>query len=273
MPAICTMCRRRPAVYVRTFSGDKLCQACLRRQLLKQAKRSLGSHGILKPRQRIVVPLSPLAPLPSLALADLASRVEARYGSTIIILINRDALEPGPGTLDKIKELGAEVAVESRPLPGGLSPPECMRAERALAITAAKRLGADAVAMPYTRDLLTLALLEAMAGQAEMLSEAEESWPGPVPGVAGLSRVESEAAAAYAALQGYDATPLCRVNTGVARLLKAASWGRPELVYSSSKSIGLLASEAGSRFRRCRVCGGYTSGGDVCWLCRRLGLG
>ncbi len=273
MPAICTMCKRRPAVYARTFSGDKLCQACLRRQLTRQAKRSLGSHGALKPRQRIVVPISALAPLPSLALADLASRVEARYGATIIILINKETLKPSPTTLRKIGELGAMIEEESHPLPQGLTPPEYMRAERAIAFTAASKLKADAVAMPYTRDLLTLALLEATSNNPELLSEAEESWPGPVPGVAGLSRIESEAAAAYAALQGYDATPRCRVDTGVARLLKAASWGRPELVYSSSKSIGLLAGEASSRFGRCRICGGYTAGGGVCGLCRRLGLG
>lgn len=275
MRPVCTMCRRRPAVYHRTFSGDKLCLPCLRRQLERQVKRSLGSQGILKPRQRILVPITALAPLHSLALAELAARVEARYGSNVVVALNRRTVEVGGGTLSRLREAAPsidEIEIIEHDIPRPLTLAECTRAERSIAITTAHRLGLDAVAMPITRDMLATTMIEATATSPEMLSESEEAWPGLVPAIAGLSRVESEAVSAYAALQGYDATPKCSANTGLLRLFKSAATGRPELVYSSSRSIALLAGEAGRRLGRCRICGGYTSG-DVCRVCRMLGLG
>ena len=267
--AVCSVCKKRPAVYYRRFSGDRLCMPCLRKQLLKAVKKSLGAPGLLKPRQVVGVLISPIAPLHSIALADLVYRVEKSYGSTIKIL-HMDNVELSEDTQRLVSRLGEVIRVEApRVKEAGLV--ECMRLDRGLAGAAARMHGVNAVILPYTRSHLAMAGLEALLGEWWYWSEALDRWSGLVPMIAGLSSIEAEAASAYSFLIGADAVPRCRVNLAAGRLFKRVASNRPELVYSSSKTIDLLAGASGRRGTICRICGGYSSA-QVCSVCSRYGL-
>ncbi len=271
MAKLCTVCKRREAVYKRTYSGDLLCKPCLRRQLTRQIKHSLGSQGILKPRQHVIVALSPLAPLQSLTLAEIATSIEAKYGSKVTILYNKNTIKINNNRMQRPPVDAVELIVADDMLPKeDMTYTECMRFERATAVIHAIQNGADAVILPYTRDMLAIAMLEATASDWTYLSEARDYLAGAKPAIAGLSRVESEAASAYAALSGYDAQPLCKPRMLLSKVFKRIARGRPELVYSTAKSIELLSTQAGVKARTCRICGGYTRQGDVCSICKML---
>ncbi len=83
---LCDVCKRRPAVYRRRDSGEKLCTHCLSRSLVKRIKRGISRsvklrHGalvaVLALRERIVE---------SLALTEIVSLIEEKHGGHVLIL-------------------------------------------------------------------------------------------------------------------------------------------------------------------------------------------
>jgi len=262
----CSVCGRRDAVYFRVFSGDKLCLPCLRRQLMRSVKRALGSAGVLKPRQRILVLVSPVSPVVSLAHLDLVSRIEAGYGSRIVAIVP-DTIALSGDTFSRVEGIVDEVIRVDVGELNGLNLVECMRLDRGIAAVYARRSGSIAAILPYTRDHLTLAALEAITGEWWYWSESMDRWSGLVPLIAGFSRVESEAAAAYGFLAGYYAESRCSIFSKSKSVLKRVSYGRPELVYSSSKSIELFSRAVSRMGGVCRICGGF-SDSSICSICR-----
>lgn len=84
---LCDVCMRRPAVYRRRDSGEKLCAYCLSRSLVKRIRRGISRsvrlrHGalvaVLALKERIVE---------SLVLAEIVSLIEERYGGHVLILV------------------------------------------------------------------------------------------------------------------------------------------------------------------------------------------
>ena len=271
MGPLCTACKRRPAVYKRTYSGELLCAKCTRKALHRAVKRSIARLGLLRPRQTILVPLAESNPLGSLVLASALAEIEKHYGSRVILAIPEGANASPPQGVDV-----AVVSVSPREPPERGDPIACWRHDRRWSLRAARMLGADAVLLPLTRTDLNLLLLEALLrGEPAALSEALHSiaWTKP-PVASGLWRVEGELVAAYAALSGVEAPPGCVRGLRTAKeVYYSVAGGRPELEYSPAKSLEALAAAASRMFAVCPECGGYAHRGEgVCRYCSRYPL-
>ena len=264
---LCSVCRRRPSVYKRTYSGEYLCPSCLRRALEKAVRRSLGGHGLLKPGMRLLVPATLSSPLWSMVLVEVLSRVEKRYGSKVIFAVpnSLEGLELNKIEHSNVEPVGVRVIPENPP--EAPDPIACWRYDRRWALRVARSLEANAVIMPLTRTDLNLIMIEALLrGEPEALSEARPvlHWTEP-PVISGLWRAEGELVAAYAAVNGLEAPSGCTPRLVDAKdLFYSIARGRPELEYSTSKTMSLLSKA--ETIRACRECGGL--GGPLCRYCR-----
>jgi len=84
---LCDVCKRRPAVYRRRDSGERLCAYCLSRSLVKRVRKGISRsvrlrHGalvaVLALKERIVE---------SLVLAEIINLIEERHGGHVLVLV------------------------------------------------------------------------------------------------------------------------------------------------------------------------------------------
>lgn len=268
----CSVCKRRPAVYYRRLSGDKLCSRCLERQLSRTVKRTLSKSKALKPKQRVLLWLSPVDPWGSATLARILPVIEEAQASETIIA----------GT-SAISIRGLNLKLERSPIDVeayGHDPDinTCIRVDRSLARVTAEKLNVNTVILPYTRDTLTIAAVDAVTRGPWAVSEAAEKLEaGRVVFVSGMAGIEAEAAAAYSFLNRMEPIVRVRCAMPVKRVVYSIALGRPELLYSSTRTSQLFLDAArgmlGSSMSQCRICGGYASDrGSLCHVCRRLPL-
>jgi len=50
---LCTMCREREAVYTRRYSGESLCDQCLRKSIINKVRKTIGKLKLLERDDRI----------------------------------------------------------------------------------------------------------------------------------------------------------------------------------------------------------------------------
>lgn len=273
----CSSCRSRPASYYRASSGERLCSICLERSLARIVKETLARLAGLTPGDHIVVPVVAALKGRTLAMLRLLGLVEKRYPSTLSVVF---LYEPPPGDLELARRLdpkgsGLYVATVGSKVaePGSLL--ERLRMIRALGGGAARRLGANVVALPLLRDELSkLMLAEMLKGSVEGLLEHRPSLShGDLKYVYPLYRASSEDLALYTHILGLDPGAACgdslEADVGVL-LLHVFSEGR-ELSYSMPKSAEFLREAVGGS-GSCSVCGAE-GGAPVCRVCSRLGLG
>lgn len=267
---LCDACRRREAVYIRTYSGQKLCIICLRRTLERAVRRAVSEAGGLPPRSSIVVPITFTAPHLSMALVDVASRVERRFGSKIIALLPS---EVEVHKIDVLEGSGVEVIHLDVKPPGEATLNECLRFDAAWSAHIAAAIGADAVFLPVTLTDRILAVLDSLIlGETWMMSDSLISRRvGSVRVIHAFGIIEGETVAAYAARIGAVAWSPCRVRSPSKKVFYSIAYRRPELEYSAFKTISKL-SEAARRGGDCSVCGGLASGEEttVCPICEKL---
>lgn len=80
----CTSCSKRPAIYVRRSSGERLCSICFERSLIKAIKRSLRNVRGLAPGASILSVIIPERLVESVTLLYLLNKIERRYGCNVI---------------------------------------------------------------------------------------------------------------------------------------------------------------------------------------------
>ena len=270
----CSVCRRRPAFYLREYSGHRLCTLCIERTLAKTVKRRVNSTHLLSPGDTIAVPLYRYDPSGGLSLARLLSIVEARYGSRILILAPR-----GGGYEEHVSRVAEDAShrvdaevVWVEPLKPRVDRlVHCMRLERSWALRAAAEAGARVVVDSVNRSQALLAAMDALFdARVEGVSEALPVVPSEPPVIHGFYDVEAETVAAYAYSRGLVAGPSCRARSASKRVFLSVARGRPELAFSGYKVLEKLASRAEDLAGgRCRLCGGL--GGPVCSYCREAG--
>ena len=268
MAALCDVCRRRPAVYYRTYSGQRLCLPCLRRSLERAVRRSIGEAGGLRPGSTVAVAARLSSPHLGGALAEIAARVESRFNSRVVLMVPGSAALEGPASGLEVVEVGVE------PPEGPVGFAGCLRFESAWASLHASRLGADVVLLPVTLTDRILTALEAlMRGEWWALGDylVKRGPARGAPVVYAPSAVEGEALAAYAAARGWRGWAACRPAQDSRIVFYSVARGRPELEYSTVKTLGRLAAEAASRAPGlCPWCGGPTPSPGPCPSCSRL---
>lgn len=208
----------------------------------------------MKPKSRLLVPVYLSLPSFSLAIARTITRIERSFGSEVILALPTTISARVPPSLKLV-----EVDIKVGELPGDAI--GCLRLEKRWSLSVARTLGADAVVIPLTRTLMNLIMLNALlTGHPEGISEAEpwiaESDP---PIVSGLWMVESELVAAYTVLKGLYTEPACKLDLSLAkRVFYSIAGRRPELEFSSAKSLDLLRKGLTGLMGRCPLCAGYT---------------
>ncbi|MEB3846613.1 MAG: hypothetical protein GSR74_01400, partial [Desulfurococcales archaeon] len=136
----CDVCKKNKAVYLRTYSGHRLCPRCLERILARPVKRVIGESGLLRPNSRIALVVRPSSPAFSLAGLRLVAKVESKFNVKIIVII--------PSQLEGMEQVNETLEVASRrtvvekvkrefPAVKGdeLSMIACVRLERAWGLT------------------------------------------------------------------------------------------------------------------------------------------
>ncbi len=273
----CSSCRSRPASYYRASSGERLCRVCLERSLARIVKDTLARLAGLTPRDHIVVPVDAALKGRTLAMLRLLGLVEKQYPSTMSVVF---LYEPPPGDLELARRLdpkGSGIYVASTGSRPGepRSLLERLRMLRALGGGAARRLGANVVALPLLRDELSkLMLAELLRGSVEGVLEHRPSLGhGDLKYVYPLYRVSSEDLAFYTHTLGLEPGEACgdALEADVGGLLLRLFSESRELSYSMPKSAEFLREAAGGG-GSCSVCGAE-GGAPVCGVCSRLGLG
>ncbi len=254
----------REIVYYRTYSGEKLTRKQLKRALIRGVKRSLGESGLLKPKAALGVLVPDVNPLGGLVLLDAISVVERSYGGSVVPIINSNIeYNYNINEFNKIFFYNIEKINFNDII-------HCWREERAAGLRIASREALDALIIPLTRTDSNLIMIESMLrGEPEALSEALPTLPHTHPPViSGLSKLEGEIVAAYAAVfKLYAWRGQCRSRLRDAReLYYSIAVGRPELEFSSHKTLQLF-SRGTLRYGVCKRCGGFTRQGELCRYC------
>jgi len=84
---LCTRCSRRPAVYLRRHSGEKLCLGCLYRSIAKEIKRAFSSVRTTGPGLKVGVLVSENLALESLLLLKLLNDIEKSYSGLALAVV------------------------------------------------------------------------------------------------------------------------------------------------------------------------------------------
>ncbi len=275
----CDVCKKNKAVYLRTYSGHRLCPRCLERILARPVKRVIGESGLLRPNSRIALVVRPSSPAFSLAGLRLVAKVESKFNVKIIVII--------PSQLEGMEQVNETLEVASRrtvvekvkrefPAVKGdeLSMIACVRLERAWGLTLARELGAEALLYPLDRTTSNLLALEALLeGDPEGLSEALPAlpWTEP-PTIHYLHRVEAEALTAYAFIDEAWVDPLCTPALPSKIPFLSLMGSRPELEFSSTKTLERLAINLSEKWNKCPYCGGFARSKGACSYCKSLGV-
>ncbi|MEM1546167.1 MAG: TIGR00269 family protein [Candidatus Methanomethylicia archaeon] len=84
----CTKCRRRQAVYLRSYSGEMLCRFCFKRSLEVKVKNTISKYRLLSHNDSILIAVS--GGKDSLTLLKTLWRIESRIPSVTLAVLTID---------------------------------------------------------------------------------------------------------------------------------------------------------------------------------------
>ncbi len=267
----CSRCRSRPAVYLRSSSGEALCRRCLWDEVVAQSARAVSGAGP-GPRSRFLVPVSSFAPSSSLIAAAVLSSIERRFPSTVIVAVPSFYGRDLAGRLKPDERLQVINFYVTPPPPPESDIISCIRYDRAWSARAAASVGAEIVVLPLSRTDLTAALLEALlTDRPEGVFDSQASYNAlGVRFLSLFSMVEREAVAALEYLEGLLVPPACRPLVLTKAVLMSIA-GAPERDYGGLV-IPIELARAVRSPTACAACGA-PSREPLCQSCGSLGLG
>lgn len=219
----CSLCGKYPPVYLRRYSGERLCAHCFNKSIEMHVRRTISKYDLLKPFDRIAVGVS--GGKDSLSLLKILQRIERDFPKTILKAVLVD--EGIPVYRDEsvriaeefASSLGVELikvsfkelfgftlaeAVESGAAKElGLQPCTICGVLRRKALTlAAKRIGATVVATAHTLDdVVQTYLLNLLRGEARIQSLGlRRGVEGVIPRVAPFRLIPEREVVFYAYL-------------------------------------------------------------------------
>jgi tRNA(Ile)-lysidine synthase TilS/MesJ len=270
---ICSICKKRPAIYYRAYSGEYICAKCLNNVIEKGVKRVINKIKILSMDSKIVIPITYFSPSSSVVLSNILYRIEKQFKSKIAIIIpNNYNIEEIKIFLDnKVDIFIAKISIKP---PDRLSLIECLRYERAWSIKAAKALGYNFIALPITRTDISLILLDSLLnGRIEFISESLEFLDNNgIKIFYPFSGIEGEMLASYEFISGIKINPLCLTYIKSKNIFYSIAGSRPELDFGSQRIIERFNYAANKLAKtKCKICGGF-SDNEICNTCNKLNL-
>ncbi|MCE4608537.1 MAG: hypothetical protein F7B61_06245 [Caldisphaeraceae archaeon] len=269
--ALCSVCGKRQAVYHHTYSGKNLCIKCLSNMIERSVKRGINKTKALKYDSRIIIPIVHFSPSSSIVLANMVSRIERKFNTTILVLIpevynyNDIYQKLERSNIESIARVKVNASIK-----GSLSLEECIRLERAWILKIADELGYDVIMLPITRTDISLMLLDLLLnGKKEYLSEVLDiDYIKGIKVLYPFSSIEGEALASYEAISGSYVEPFCNVKMKTKKIFYSVAGFRPELDFGSAR---IIPSIPNLEFGRCEICGGFSEK-KTCELCEKLDL-
>lgn len=301
----CSFCRGE-AVYLRPYSGEKLCRKCFIESVESRVQHTISKHNMLKPDDRIALALS--GGKDSVSLLHMLSEIEEKFPKSQLVAITIDEGISGYRreavriAKENCARLGVEHQVYSFKELYGSSLDEIVKAaekwegeltscsycgvlrRRALNV-AARELGATRLATAHNLDdEVQSMLMNLLRGDVSRINRAESVLGGTVPGFVQrakpLCEVPEREVALYAFLRRikFQTVPCPYLESSLrqdVRLflnrLETKHGGMKFAVYRSFEKLRPYVDGVGKKeeFRSCEVCGEPTTGG-VCRVCQLL---
>jgi len=227
----CTFCKRRDTVYMRAYSGEKLCAECFSKSIEEKVKLTIAKYGMFKPDDKIVVAVS--GGKDSVTLLHILAKIESKFPKASLCAVTVDEGISGyrdealKFAVENCRKLGVKHVVTSfQELFGiqldelvhvlrkrdkgeteGLSPcAYCGVLRRRALNLIARRLKADRLALAHNLDdEVQTILLNIMHGDALRIARVkpvlEETHPMFVPRVKPFSELPEKEIAFYAYLK------------------------------------------------------------------------
>lgn len=199
----CSKCDKN-AVYLRRYTAERLCEACLKETTVNRVRKSINRHKMLRDDDRIIVAIS--GGKDSAVLLDVLHRIEQNYPKSELIPLTIDEGIRGyrdkalDAAKDLTKSLGMHLEVrkfedmfshslddivrlrgEGKVL-GACS--YCGVFRRRAINTAAKELSADVVATGHNMDdEAQTIMMNILRGDSQRISRTNRSREIPVPGL------------------------------------------------------------------------------------------
>lgn len=85
---LCTLCNRRDAVFMRPYSGEKLCVRCFCRSIEDKVRTTIAKHEMFKPTDKIMVAVS--GGKDSVALLHILAKIEKAFPKASLCAVTVD---------------------------------------------------------------------------------------------------------------------------------------------------------------------------------------
>ncbi len=86
--ALCARCRRRDAVFMRAYSGEKLCARCFCKSMEDKVRATIARHDMFEPTDKIMVAVS--GGKDSLSLLHILAKIEKAFPKTSLCAVTVD---------------------------------------------------------------------------------------------------------------------------------------------------------------------------------------
>jgi len=84
----CTLCKRRDAVYMRPYSGEKLCAKCFIDSIEEKVRKTIAKHEMFQPNDKIMVAVS--GGKDSISLLHILSKIEEDFPKVSLCAVTVD---------------------------------------------------------------------------------------------------------------------------------------------------------------------------------------
>ncbi|MFQ6073736.1 MAG: TIGR00269 family protein [Candidatus Bathyarchaeia archaeon] len=306
---ICTLCKRKHAVYMRPYSGEKLCARCFCKSIEDKVRVTIAKYEMFEPTDKILVAVS--GGKDSVALLHILAKIEKAFPKASLCAVTVDegikgyrdeALKFAIGNCRKLgidhavtsfKELYGcsldeivRLTLEKKESIKGLAPcAYCGVLRRRALNLAARKVGVEKLATAHNLDdEAQTILLNILHGDAPRIARVKpvlaEMHPKFVQRVKPMCEVPEKEIALYAYLKRieFQSVPCpyapTALRSDIRVMLNRMEVKHAGIKYTLVKSVerirpALEAFAEEAKLQDCRVCGEPTVG-EICKPCQIL---
>ena len=305
--SMCTLCKTKDAVFLRPYSGEKLCRRCFLKSIENKVRGTIGKYDMLKPDDKIMVGVS--GGKDSVTLLHILAKIESAFPEAKLCAVTVDEGIEGyrdealKVAVENCRKLGVEhivtsfkemfgykldeiVGITREGGEGGLTPCSyCGVLRRRALNTAAREAGVDKLATAHSLDDETQTmLLNIIHGDALRIARVKPVLttihPKLVQRIKPLCEVPEREIALYAHLKKieFQSTPCPYARTAlrndIRTMLNRMEEKHAGVKFTVFKSVerirpALEAMVEEARMKDCKICGEPTVG-EICKPCQML---